>query len=52
MASQAFTSSSVAPETAMVGVLCLLLAGGICWAIVVPARGVHDRIAGTWLVPR
>jgi hypothetical protein len=36
----------------IVGVLCLVLAGGICRAIVEPARGVHDRIARTWLVPR
>jgi uncharacterized RDD family membrane protein YckC len=35
-----------------VGVLGLTMLIGTCWAIVVPERGLHDRIAGTWLVPR
>jgi len=30
----------------------LLLAVGVTWAIARPARGLQDRIAGTWLVPR
>ena len=25
---------------------------GVCWSIVVPERGLHDRLAGTWLVPK
>ena len=37
---------------AIVGSLWLIMAVGMCWAIVEPARGLHDRIAGTWLVPR
>jgi hypothetical protein len=37
---------------AIVASLWLSTAVGTCWAIVVPARGLHDRIAGTWLVPR
>jgi hypothetical protein len=37
---------------AIVGSLWVILAIGMCWAIVEPARGLHDRIAGTWLVPR
>ena len=36
----------------MVVALCLVMAIGMCWAIVVPERGLQDRIAGTWLVPR
>jgi hypothetical protein len=29
-----------------------LLAGGAAWAIARPARGIQDRVAGTWIVPR
>jgi hypothetical protein len=28
------------------------LVAGAAWTIVHPARGPHDRVAGTWLVPR
>jgi hypothetical protein len=31
------------------GVLFLV---GVVWALVYPTRGLQDRIAGTWLVPR
>ena len=31
--------------------MAVLIAGGI-WAVRRPARGIQDRIAGTWLVPR
>ena len=34
---------------AIAGVLQLT---GIVWAVVRPARGIQDRITGTWLVPR
>jgi hypothetical protein len=37
---------------AAVGALGILMVIGMCWAIVVPERGLQDRIAGTWLVPR
>ena len=26
--------------------------GGALWAVLHPERGLQDRIAGTWLVPR
>jgi hypothetical protein len=29
-----------------------LMAAGAAWTIAVPGRGPHDRIAGTWVVPR
>jgi hypothetical protein len=32
--------------------LGVLFAGGAVWAALHPERGVQDRIAGTWLVPR
>jgi hypothetical protein len=25
---------------------------GVVWALVHPTRGLQDRLAGTWLVPR
>ena len=30
----------------------LLMAAGAAWTIANPARGPHDRIAGTWVVAR
>jgi hypothetical protein len=30
----------------------LLLAAGAAWAIRHPSRGIQDRLAGTWIVPR
>ena len=32
--------------------LVALLAAGAVWAIMRPARGIQDRVAGTWIVPR
>jgi len=32
-------------------VLAVFIAGAI-WAALHPARGIQDRIAGTWIVPR
>jgi hypothetical protein len=37
---------------AIVAALGVAMAVGICWAIVVPARGLHDRLAGVCLAPR
>ena len=34
------------------GLAFLLMAAGAVWTIAVPGRGPHDRIAGTWVVPR
>ena len=45
----------VAAELVTVGgfvVMLSLWCLGIAWLIVTPERGLHDRIAGTWLVPR
>jgi hypothetical protein len=30
----------------------LVMAAGAVWTIAIPARGPHDRIVGTWVVPR
>jgi hypothetical protein len=30
----------------------LVMAAGAAWTIAIPARGPHDRIVGTWVVPR
>ena len=35
-----------------IGVLYLLPAIGALWTIAHPERGLHDRLAGTWVVPR
>jgi hypothetical protein len=32
--------------------LVAVLAAGAAWAILRPARGIQDRLAGTWIVPR
>jgi len=32
--------------------LLLIFAGGAAWAFGHPARGIQDRLAGTWIVPR
>ena len=32
--------------------LVAVLAAGAVWAILRPARGIQDRLAGTWIVPR
>jgi hypothetical protein len=37
---------------ALASVTLLLMAAGGMWTIAVPRRGPHDRIAGTWVVPR
>ena len=31
--------------------VCALLLGAVA-AVVYPARGIQDRLAGTWIVPR
>jgi hypothetical protein len=35
-----------------VGLTLALLAAGAVWTIVRPTRGPHDRLLGTWVVPR
>ena len=30
----------------------LLMAAGVAWTIANPGRGPHDRIVGTWVLPR
>jgi hypothetical protein len=49
-----FGDPRVSPDVAVVlGSLALLvMAAGVAWTIAVPGRGPHDRIAGTWVVPR
>ena len=32
--------------------LVIVLAAGAAWAILRPARGIQDRLSGTWIVPR
>ena len=39
--------TSFAPTTALLGILSL----GAVWSIARP-RGIQDRLAGTWIVPR
>ena len=43
-----------APESPLLAVTLTLVALGIgaAWAIARPERGLHDRMAGTWVVPR
>jgi hypothetical protein len=49
-----FGEPRVSPDVAVVvgGVAFLLMAAGAGWTIAVPGRGPHDRITGTWVVPR
>lgn len=44
----------VPPDVAVVvgSFAFLVMAAGVAWTIATPARGPHDRIAGTWVVPR
>jgi len=37
---------------AVTPIMILVLLVGIAWSIASPSRGLHDRIAGTWLVPK
>jgi hypothetical protein len=37
---------------ALGGLALLSMAAGAGWTIAVPGRGPHDRVAGTWVVPR
>ncbi len=43
-----------APPSPMLGTSLVLgvMSVGAIWTIVRPARGPHDRVAGTWVVPR
>jgi hypothetical protein len=43
---------SVAEAYAAGGLALMAMAAGALWSIADPARGPHDRIAGTWVVPR
>ena len=49
-----FGEPRVSPDVAfVVGSLAfLVMAAGVAWTIANPGRGPHDRIAGTWVVPR
>jgi uncharacterized RDD family membrane protein YckC len=46
-----FSDTTLRGSVFRVAMIALLIAGGI-WAIRRPARGIQDRIAGTWLVPQ
>ncbi len=49
-----FGEPRVSPDMAFVvgSLVFLLMAAGVVWTIASPGRGPHDRIAGTWVVPR
>jgi eukaryotic-like serine/threonine-protein kinase len=49
-----FGEPRVSPDVALVvgSLAFVLMAAGAAWTIAVPGRGPHDRIAGTWVVPR
>jgi hypothetical protein len=49
-----FGEPRVSPDVAsIVGSLAfLLMTAGAVWTIAVPGHGPHDRITGTWVVPR
>jgi hypothetical protein len=48
---QGFVPTPNAPLMGMT-ITLVLLAAGAAWTIARPARGPHDRLAGTWVVPR
>jgi RDD family len=45
------TDTTLVPLTAQIALLAALAAGA-AWSIARPSRGLQDRIAGTWVVPR
>ena len=49
-----FGEPRVSPDVAFVlgSLAFLLMAAGVAWTIANPGRGPHDRIVGTWVVPR
>jgi hypothetical protein len=49
-----FGEPRVSPDVAIVlgSLAFVLMAAGVAWTIASPGRGPHDRIAGTWVVPR
>jgi eukaryotic-like serine/threonine-protein kinase len=49
-----FGEPRVSPDVAVVlgSLASLLVAAGVAWTIASPGRGPHDRMAGTWVVPR
>ena len=49
-----FGEPRVSPDVAVVvgSLAFLMMAAGASWTIANPGRGPHDRVAGTWVVPR
>jgi hypothetical protein len=49
-----FGEPRVSPGVAVVvgSLAFLMMAAGAAWTIANPGRGPHDRVAGTWVVPR
>jgi hypothetical protein len=49
-----FGQPRVSPDVAVVvaSLALLVMAAGAVWTVANPGRGPHDRIAGTWVVPR
>jgi hypothetical protein len=49
-----FGEPRVSPDMAFVvgSLVFLSMAAGVAWTTASPGRGPHDRIAGTWVVPR
>jgi len=49
-----FGEPRVSPDVAVVvgSLAFLMMAAGAAWTIANPGRGPHDRVAGTWVVPR
>jgi hypothetical protein len=45
-------SKMSARHAAMLTAPLVVLAAGTAWTILRPARGIQDRLAGTWVVPR
>ena len=45
---------AMSPDAAYAGggLALLSMAAGAVWTIAAPGRGPHDRVAGTWVVPR
>jgi hypothetical protein len=48
--SEAFAGPS--PERMLLVIVAIVMVGCGAWAIIRPSRGIPDRLAGTWLVPR
>jgi hypothetical protein len=42
----------IVPMPAAIGIVVTIVVALVIWSAALPDRGLQDRLAGTWLVPR